>query len=58
MTMLNLVLLQISNKSTELVENSFKILKCQRYYTHDLLKLLFQMKKKHGNVFKYFLCLQ
>lgn len=33
---LNLVLLQISNKNTELVENSFKILKCQWYYAHDL----------------------
>lgn len=29
MMILNLVLLQISNKNTELVDNSFKILKCQ-----------------------------
>lgn len=35
MMILNLALLQVSKKNTELLENCFKIWKCQ-YYAHDL----------------------
>lgn len=47
-----LVLLQVSNKNAELLENRLKVLKYQCHYAR--LKLLFPMKKKHGNVFRFF----